>query len=417
MASFDDIKKKLNIDELDKDTRSNMFNKFVEKGGQVVEEEKKKQRITHFNKDVQKTVNEKMKRKNDDLKSKQVYEDKNKQKRGTGADNHKEKKTKRYLSVFFNGLFQGIFTLSNKFTPKFSTGMQDEFGTIMSSLNYAAGLVLNLEAEKKWESYEMINRTGASNYEILMRIYNLYKINSITRIQNSFKRFNNIICPEIVDDLNLFYKEILILHPYWETIKEVMWKAMLVYQEFTKREPLIPKPKLNKFVDTLMGYYFPNIHIILNYNRGNKIPYEYGLMYEKAGITSEEEFGVFARQMIDEKKFYLAQIEKEKEERKKIFEDSVEKKEMDKIPKYIQKGLQIIDGVIEKIPSKVNSDNKAKNLQKNEKMLQFYYLFKEFDEEYSFILTTSQIRLTARSEGGKRIDVKQELEELNIKFN
>ncbi len=50
-------------------------------------------------------------------------------------------------------------------------------------------------------------------------------------------------------------------------------------------------------------------------------------------------------------------------------------------------------------------------------MLHFYFLFKEFDEEYSFILTTSQIKITARSEGGKRIDIKSEFEEENIKFN
>ena len=41
MGSIDDIKNKLNLDTLDKDSRKKMFDKFVEKGGQVVEENRR----------------------------------------------------------------------------------------------------------------------------------------------------------------------------------------------------------------------------------------------------------------------------------------------------------------------------------------------------------------------------------------
>ena len=138
-------------------------------------------------------------------------------------------------------------------------------------------------------------------------------------------------------------------------------------------------------------------------------------MYKKSGILPEEEFGVYTRELIDEKKRWLIEVEKEKEERKKKLEESIEKKEIEKLPKFIQKGLEIIDSIIER--SKNKEEPKIKNLESNEKMLHFYYLFKEFDDEYSFILTTSQIRFTPRSEGGKRIDLKSELDEENIKFN
>ena len=42
MSSIDDTKKKLNIDELDSDSRNKMFNKFIEKGGKIIEEKKPK---------------------------------------------------------------------------------------------------------------------------------------------------------------------------------------------------------------------------------------------------------------------------------------------------------------------------------------------------------------------------------------
>ncbi|HRU43685.1 MAG TPA: hypothetical protein P5322_04085, partial [Spirochaetota bacterium] len=68
MSSLDDIKKKLSIDELDKDTRSAMFNKFVEKGGQVITEKKSGGAIK-FNRDRQRAINEHITRKQEELKS------------------------------------------------------------------------------------------------------------------------------------------------------------------------------------------------------------------------------------------------------------------------------------------------------------------------------------------------------------
>ncbi|HOV13516.1 MAG TPA: hypothetical protein PK771_04465 [Spirochaetota bacterium] len=414
MASLDEIKKKLNLDELDKDTRANMFNKFVEKGGKVIAQEKKTQNTIRFNREQQKIVQDKMKSKNEELR-KRDYSYSNNSK--NSKDENKQKKHKRYFSVFLSGIFQGLFTFSNKFTPKFSLAIQNEFGEILSTLNYSVSLIINMEPEKKWEAFEVINKNPSYSFELLMRIYNLYKLNSISRMQSFFKNFNNIICPEVIDDIKLFYKELLILHPYWETTKEVVWKSLLLYEQITGKAPLINRSKLNKFIDSLLGYYFPNFHLTLNYNIGEKTPYEYEVMYKNIGVTPEEEFGVYTKQLIEDKKRWYLELEKEKEERKKLLEESVEKKEIDKLPKYVQKGLQIIDNVIEKIKTKSKDDSKAKNFQPNEKMLHFYFLFKEFDEEFSFILTTSQIRITPRTEGGKRIDIKSEFDEENIKFN
>ncbi len=51
MASIDDIKNKLNLEEMDKESRKKMFEKFVEKGGKVVKE--KKPSVVKFNRDRQ----------------------------------------------------------------------------------------------------------------------------------------------------------------------------------------------------------------------------------------------------------------------------------------------------------------------------------------------------------------------------
>jgi hypothetical protein len=50
-------------------------------------------------------------------------------------------------------------------------------------------------------------------------------------------------------------------------------------------------------------------------------------------------------------------------------------------------------------------------------MLYFSAIFDEFDREYSFILTTNQIKLNTRLENGQRTDIKSDFEEENIKYS
>jgi hypothetical protein len=59
MSSLEEIKKKLNIESMDEATRKEMFNKFIEGGGEVIKE-KHGPKIMQFNRDKQIEFNEKI---------------------------------------------------------------------------------------------------------------------------------------------------------------------------------------------------------------------------------------------------------------------------------------------------------------------------------------------------------------------
>ena len=140
-------------------------------------------------------------------------------------------------------------------------------------------------------------------------------------------------------------------------------------------------------------------------------------MKEFAQVTEEESMGIYTTELNIQKKEYIEELKKEKEERKKKLQESVEQKEIEKIPVYIQKGLKFIDDIFSKKDSIIKNDKKAELFEENDKMLYFYLLFKEFDRHYSFILTTSQLKLITRLESGIRTDIRSELDEEFIKFN
>lgn len=414
MSSIDDVKRRLNIDEMDSDTRNQMFNKFVDGGGEVIKERRQRASVD-FDRDKQKEFSSVMKkhRKQMDEKAKA---DKEKKAASVSSVPHVRKKRPSII-VFFRGVMSGYFTLSGDFNRKFLTGIRTEFPEIMTTLSYVTGDIIGLDMEQRIGVIDILNKTYPYAYELILRVYDLYKVNSIEKIQNYFTKYKQIRCPELIDSVRTLYKDLVVLYPYQNTIKDTIMQAVSVIQKLTGKEPTSRTGKLSKCIDALFNYYLCGFHFLLVYNTGKKYPFELPQMRKFAGITDEEDIGSMYKMIQDEKKRYIADKEKEKEEQKKAFEESVEKRESEKIPKFTQKGLTIIDSILEKLPKLKKANPKMKLFAANEKMLYFTAIFDEFDREYSFILTTNQIKLNTRLENGQRTDIKSDFEEQNIKYS
>ena len=413
MSSIDDVKRRLNIDEMDSDTRNLMFNKFIDGGGEVIKERRQRSSVD-FDRDKQKEFSSAMKKHRKEMDDKAKAE---KQKKASSSSVSHPRKKRPSIIVFFRGMMSGYFTLSGEFNKKFIAGMKAEFQDIMTTLSYATGEVISLDMEQRIGVIDILNKAYPYAYELLLRTYDLYKVNIIEKMQNYFGRYKQIRCPDLVDSVRTLYKDLVILYPYQSSIKDTILQAMTVMQNLNGKEPAVKANKLSKCIDSLFNYYLPGFHFLLVYNSGKKYPFELQQMRKFAGITDEEDIGSMYKMIQDEKKRFIADKEKEKEEKKKAFEESVEKRESEKIPKFTQKGLTIIDSILEKMPKIKKANPKMKLFAANEKMLYFSAIFDEFDREYSFILTTNQIKLNTRLENGQRTDIKSDFEEENIKYS
>ena len=135
------------------------------------------------------------------------------------------------------------------------------------------------------------------------------------------------------------------------------------------------------------------------------------------GITEEEDLGIYTGQLDSEKENYVQEKEREKEEQRKKLQEIVELKEMEKIPAYIQKGLKLIDELLDKKESILKNDKNASLFEPNEKMQILYVLLNEFERHYAFLLTTSQLKLTSRLENGVRTDIRAEFDDEFMSYN
>ncbi len=418
MSNLDDIKKKLKIDEMDKDSRQKMFNKFVEKGGEVINE-KPVSTSMRFDRHKQIEIGARIKNREDELQMK--YAPKHNEgagkKSGTGSDARSAKTSKYPFFIYFKGLLNGTFSLSGKFSKTLTLALTDEFGEIVSALNFVTNQIIKLDEENRWKMIDYMNKSFSLSYELIMRFYDLYKINTISTIQKYVKTDNNIKCTPILRNILDIYKELTILYPYWESNKEIIWKSLEYYQIITGKQSLIGKQKIYKNIDRLFGYYLPNFHIILTYNLAQEVNFDYESMKKFLDITEDSDIGCFSKQLAAEKQIYLERLKKEKDDSLKKLQESVDQKEMEKIPLYVQKGLKLIDDIVEKSNVLLRNNKYAEYFESNEKMFVFYALFLEFDKQYSFIMTTSQLKLITRSESGEKTDIRSELDECFTKFS
>ncbi|MBN2546711.1 MAG: hypothetical protein JXB50_12995 [Spirochaetes bacterium] len=420
MGSIDDIKKKLKIENLDNNTRQDMYNKFVEKGGKVVEESQKK--AIQFNRDRQKYIQkleEQKKKKYQNFyqstknKNDQTSTYKSVKKELSG----KKDNIKRYLSIYISAFFQGIFTISGFFTKRFSLEMNENLINILNEFKQVTQPILSLNVDKKWEIMDVLNLNNPYSYEILIRYNKLLKNDDFNLICGYFRNQNLAVCTSILKPLIVFFKEILILYPYWETSKSVLWEAQQYYQDLTSIIPVINKSRINKNIDRIFSYYLPKIFMLINYNLGYRISFDYKEMCEMVTVSGAEDMGSITADLNEQKKLYYEQLQKEKEKKLQELKAEADKKEMEKIPKFIIKGLELIDQIILNALDRYDKDNNLNQFAQNEKMLEFYAIFNEFDKEYSFIMTTSQIKYNAQLVSGNKIDIKYELDNLYIKFN
>ena len=414
MSSLEEIKKKLNIESMDETTRKEMFNKFIEGGGEVIKE-KHGPKIMQFNRDKQIEFNEKINTNKIELERK--YSKKNEKKSKSNTEKNKKRATKYPFSIFLKGIFKGFFTINGNFNRKYIYNIEKNFVETISSLSNCAKMIVLLENDEKWKMVEYLNAKFPFAYELMLRIYDLYKPDNIQDIKNYFVKEKKIQCGSIISKIKLLYKELLIILPFWETNKNTLWEALNYYEKMSQKRLPISKQIIEKHFDQLFYYYLPLIHITMQYNFGEVVPFEVSAMKRFAGISEEEDLGIYTGQLDYEKESYIQEKEREKEEQRKKLQETVEQKEMEKIPPYIQKGLKLIDELLEKKETTLKNDKNASLFEPEEKMQILYVLLNEFERHYAFLLTTSQLKLTSRLESGVRTDIRAEFDDEFMSYN
>lgn len=424
---FERIREKTGIDKLDKQQRKKLFQEFITHGGEIIDEKNKPgseiirgSQLSGPRQLKSPSRPEEAPRKSRTIPKKATVkriiitpQSSDAEKAAQKQADIKKKKTKisDLTRIYTKGLLLNVFTFGGKkFAGKFIKSLNKEVKDSFINLDISLGSIL----KGNYSIREDINRLSVGEnsiyYEMLFRISALYdekEFNSIAAI------ISNRTIPKsaYVELFKHYFKRMYILGQYKDVCKFYISKSIDIQGKRKKiDQDIIPtvKNQLKKDLDYILGEFLEKFHIILCKLNRTYYPLYSQELDDFLEITEKDKIGYITR---IEKKNREEELKKRQAELKRMQSEAERKDGEIKIPKHVMRGFQLIEKEVTMYEEvlQMRGDTALRGMNKDDKMYKSIVLFNIFEDQYSFILTTSKIAFNIDYKDQKKVDIKKDL--------
>ena len=451
MGDIDKTRDRLKLDDIEEDDRRDLFNKFVDAGGEVVYDSRKK--INSTTTDINANTNSHIKKNNSintnsqsrfeysDIKPKKESHPTNKQTNYEAIEKIKTnelfKPANKSKPLFFNfklwlsAFSSGVITFfGGKVNPKFLNFIDKN---VISSLLEMDALMFNAlnpmginDADSKNKREKIISRfaTELEDVELLERIKDQYDEKVYKNLLRPYKELDSpVVAVNYVNELKGMFRPLYVLHLYSSKIKLVGEKAMSSYAIVDNMSKGIVNSRISAFkraVELIYSKYYPKLLILLQYASKEKLETleEFNKFLE---ITDVDILGYYTKLKLANQKIHESKIEAAKENIGK------KKDEEEKLNKIESIGVKLI----EKCVSFKKEDNNIEyetdpfyTIEENDKIYRIKVLIDFLDREYSILFVSNKVKYNLVYDNLVRTDYKSDfnniflsLSDINSRFN
>ena len=415
--NFDKLREKIGIDKIDPGQRQKLFRDFIDHGGEVVKEEKRKEALGSAKTPIERKPADGGKER--ERKRPSIGKTADKASPGTvsrtaakKAPQEERPKKKNSLKIYVHGVILRVFALKgSKFRDKFLDDFRDPVKNHLMNLHLLVNSFLKGSSSINKEIMTLSTGENSLFYEILYRMSILYAEQEFETIS---KTFSNKTIPSgpYVDIYKQFFKKLYILGQYTDLCKFFIQKSVGLQLQAKKVERHLAgqmKPKLKAAVNAVFIDYLPRLHIILCKMAGAYLPLYSQQLDDYLSFTEQDRIGYITR---IEKKKRIEELRRMKEYLKRKQMEGHEEKEEVKVPRHVERGFRFIDEAIDRFGKNYTDDDEKKVyslMEKDDKLYRTGLLLESFDREYSFILTTGKISFNIDYQEQRKIDAKEEM--------
>ena len=450
MGDIDKTRDRLKLDDIEEDDRRDLFNKFVDAGGEVVYDSRKKINSTttninantnsHIKKNNSINTNSQSRFEHSDIKPKKELHPTNKQTNYEAIEKIKTnevfKPANKSKPLFFNfklwlsAFSSGVITFfGGKVNPKFLNFIDKN---VISSLLEMDTLMFNAlnpmginDADSKNKREKIISRfaTELEDVELLERIKDQYDEKVYKNLLRPYKELDSpVVAVNYVNELKGMFRPLYVLHLYSSKIKLVGEKAMSSYAIVDNMSRGIVNSRISAFkraVELIYSKYYPKLLILLQYASKEKLETleEFNKFLE---ITDVDILGYYTKLKLASQKLHESKIEAAKENIGK-------KDEEEKLNKIESIGVKLI----EKCVSFKKEDNNIEyetdpfyTIEENDKIYRIKVLIDFLDREYSILFVSNKVKYNLVYDNLVRTDYKSDfnniflsLSDINSRFN
>lgn len=430
---IDDLRRKLNLDSLDERKKKEMFEKFVNVGGKVLDpdDEEKKNRAREIDEKIAKiragTVEPSEKKKSGGKSSRKKGLDLSPESQKTNPINQWIGEFSSRLGCILSGILSvNALDLNGNFKDLILMQYQNALLTtrmILASILYQDKFVGN-EIKKRF----LVDVIYPYYFELIFRFDNLFDDELFSRL--SALRQQKEMGTETKMLLIRMFKGIFIIQPHYLSLKNGIEKALQIEMEIRKLDPSSMTDnlkKLNSNIDFVFLKFYPRLYSLVDYLFKTDPSARRRSFKEFVGLEDEDYIGFYTGQWKEE----LANMARQEAEAKRKQESSKGKaKAQPAIPEKkadtsqdsdpIKMGLRLIEEHVkfrEILYNYFEKKDTRAYFPLKDKVYLTYALADFFDKEFSYLYTSNKVAYGISYTDGKKVDLKTELSDLSYRLN
>jgi hypothetical protein len=430
MGEFDKTKKAIGVGGMDDKDRQAMFNKFRSAGGEIVTDKEKEAEAERERVRQSKSPQSK-KPSSDRSSSDSKQQDSSKNDDSTRQPSKLQLKSKIDLEAqmgnFLNRLLVKFKCWAGRVTPFGASELLPEF---LSELNFESK---NALIDLRMASLEIIGSPGVASkiaanmdkvnpayVELLGKGYDIYDSNEYAKFAEVYNPDSTVTVPisKVVPELYSIFKKIYYLYSFQGTYKKALLFGYDQLQKIENKPAIIYTTKKKKVTHSLSIVFdklFQKLYLIVLRNENKNIPMISFFMEDLIGILEEEKPGkrrtgdplpISSANQTRVSEETLAAVKEEEEVSDEEF--------MMNLSVELRIGLNLMAMLTpEEFRQKYDQKNEIGLVPLTDRALLAYLFFREFDYEYSFVLTTKKINYKVTSDKNTpKIDYRHKLLDL-----
>ena len=434
MGDIDNTRNRLKLDNLKEDDRRNLFNKFVDAGGEVITNRKKQSALDYSSKKTTPSYNKpKNNYPNNTPRGNYVYTN-------TSQAPKKEKPNntlivKKQRSIFLS-LKLWLDALSNKVITTFGGNVHNKFlgfidKNVISAFLEMDTLVFNalnpvddnsLEPKSKKEKILAQFANDLEDVELLERIKDQYDENIYKTFLRQYKDLHSTTkASSYVNELKAMFKPLYILHAYSSKLKLAGEKALLAYSIVDNISKGVINPRISNFkkdVDLIYSKYYPRLLSLLQYASKEKLE-TLSEINNFLGITETDVVGYYTKLKKEKELKQKEEITKQHQEETKETQ-TPEDNEEEKLMKIESIGVKLI----EKVVSYRKADNNIEiegdpffKVSDDDKIYRIKVLLDFLDKEYSVLFVSNKVKYNLIYDNLVRTDYKSDFNNIFLSLS
>jgi len=425
MTNYDRTRENIGASKLDEKTKKELFNKFVDAGGQVVQE-KKKSGLSDFDRDKQAGYRRKIEDHQKTLQDKRPTPAAARQAQaGRKAASRQSSVAAQppagegsfldRIVIRFKLFFGGIAEFYN---PYFKRSFIEKFNAeYKSALLEAQMIFFDVFRQNPVQGREIMSRMDKIKplyYELIEMLSGVYDRVKFLPITEAHENFPNV--PQKIIDHEDFmlelFKRLYVLRAYPAVILDSFERAIEMQMSLEKRKASVyaaKRKKIRNDVYIVFNKLLPRLYWIFCRSRRAVIPMADPSIEKILGITAEDRPGRrTADQPPAEIEIPVPESAQPQEE-----EAAAEEELHAGLPDEVKRGLEMMYRLdMQKLREEIDQKNPLKSASESDKMLMAYLLLREFDHEYSFILTTNKIKYNVLYDTPVKVDYRGVLSDM-----